>query len=917
MNALSKRGVSLLVIGGAFFLTVPFPAQAITLDKSVYNFDDRIYTTSENDARLGIFDLSTGELIYGRGNWGVGEDLTWGGGPGNYAAVETLTPCESPDYLSYAECKALDDFINEATFTILPPGSGGGGGVTPDAQESPGSGVVSYAPEMIILSPQAGAVFSREGIVGYSATDKNNRGSAEERATLGIRDNPVALFYSDKIAEWDHSVIPLADKTLIAKNLPAAGTHTWQIQDLLVGVFYRVIGEVIDMTGSYGVDISDLFTVDYTAPQFTVRTNPPVTRGQDVTISVAVSKELVDVPTVFVTQKGGRAVTVSMKGSGTDYEGTYAVVSGEDGAAKISVSGRDLAGNVGTTIVSGSTFAVGINPPPKPSVSSPRPNDVVEKDSLTVTGTTREDTTVVLTVNGAAVYHATSSVSGAFSIQNVRLAKDANRGVNTLSLATVDPDGTMSEEVPIPVKFNKKPVIELVSPADGARLSGTAVLEAKASDENLDPLLFTYEVISVRDFDPAPVATSTNRWVAVAENVPSSRFSWDAAEVEDGNYMFRIGANDGTVAVYTPPKRVTVRNASPFFRFEDGRKTFTATSTVQLYGRALTPESISPRPTIAKAEYSITSGKKWIPVDLGSGVGGVEARFSITLPNLKEGTHTTLWRVTDSRGLSGRASHPVIVDTAPPKAPLVISPKSDFVIGDRDDANLSKKGVQIHIVGRAEPESILTLTMGGAIQTAKAAVTGDFAFRDITVTHHGANEFSLTASDQAKNTGPASKVRFLYDNLPLISFIKPQASRGLRGKATLSWSITDFDKDPLQGITLGYRRGNGVFTPLPIDPAKNSFLWDVGRFPEGRDYQLKLTAGDGIATAEKVVDFSVDETPPTLASFALKKTVIGKSDVLEGPGRALDALSGIEFVEYAIAPEPLPPEHSEKGIGRS
>jgi len=83
------------------------------------------------------------------------------------------------------------------------------------------------------------------------------------------------------------------------------------------------------------------------------------------------------------------------------------VVPGHDGAATITVAGTSTAGNMGSTIVSGGTFAVGVNPPPKVHVTSPLPNSVVGTSSVTLTGTTRFDTTVVIKVNGTDIYKAT------------------------------------------------------------------------------------------------------------------------------------------------------------------------------------------------------------------------------------------------------------------------------------------------------------------------------------------------------------------------------------------------------------------------------------------------------------------------------------------------------------------------------
>jgi large repetitive protein len=748
-------------------------------------------------------------------------------------------------------------------------------------------------PTATILAPKAGDVFSDTVRIDYSTQNT-------------VRTN---LYYSDKIAEWFGELVYSTYKISITEGVMTSGPYAWDTKGLAPGNFYRIIINVFGLNGLMGEAVSDLFSLDFTPPTFIVKADPAVTRGKDVTVSVDASENLKEPPAITVTQAGGVTMPLVMQGQGSHYEGTYVVKKGYDGVAAIAVSGADVAGNVGTTTVSGGTFAVGVNPPPAPSISAPQNNIVVGTSTIAVAGSLpRADTVAVLLVNGVDTYVASSSPSGAFAFANIRLSKSVNHGLNILSIAARDITGLMSEAVPLSVKYNVAPTVAIASPAEKAVVSAATLLTARTADENTDPLSFTYQIILAQSFDAAAVATSSkNEWDTIGDAVPSASFSWDSTDAEDGQYFLRIIADDGFVKVYSAPVPFSIYNTLPFFRFEDGRKTLTNQSSVTIIGRAITPSAFSPRSTVKTVEYSIDNGKKWKSIPPTSGAGTPEARFSVPFTNLTEGTQSILWRVKDSRGFYGRTSHPVIVDTTPPKVPLVNYPANNAFITNADDENASRDGLQISVAGTAEPQSTVTLQTENATTTVKAKVDGSFVFRSVDVQHRGANQVRVTAADAAGNKSAASVANVTYDNPPAVSILSPKPFRGLAGKALVSWSVSDADDDPIRGVALEYRRGQGAFIPLAVDNQSvkhsvlDTFLFDVSRFPEAADYQLRLSAGDGMATGTDIVNFSVDATPPVLSSFTLDASVLGKGATLRGRGTARDALSGIEYVEYAIA----------------
>ncbi len=765
--------------------------------------------------------------------------------------------------------------------------------------------IESFAPEVKVSTPKDGSVFSRQGTITYVATDKNDKGNLIERERLGLLATPVTLYYSDKISDWDHTITPLEDKVLIAKDQPAAGSYTWKIDGLLPGVFYRVVADVVDAIGNIGEDISGIFTVDFESPAFTVTVDPPVKRSKSVTITVASSKDLKEPPLVTVTQKGGAAVAVAMEGTGKDYTGAYAVVPGYDGVASIAVEGSDFVGNAGNTIVSGGTFAVGIDPPPKPTIVGVRDGSVTASNTIRIMGTTRDDTSVVLRVNGVAVGTSTPLGDGTYAFANVRLSLEKNRGVNTISVAAIDHVGSESESATVRVKLNSNPTVSVASPKADVVLGGKFGIDAAAKDENTDPLLFTYQIISEKDFvlhpySPGVATSSTDGWTTLAEFVPSARFSWDSTEVEDGKYLVRIFAYDGIASVVSAPIMFSVRNTGPYFRFEDGRKTITGTTTATVTGRALAPSGITPQPTIQKAEYSMDNGLTWKLVAFTSGSSTPEARFSVRFTGLTEGTHGVLWRVTDSRGTVGRTSHAIVVDRTPPKAPQVTFPKAGAIVSSLEDTNKARDGVQIDITGVSEPGAVITLNIDGAKTEAKVGADGKYVLRNVDAGAHGARAVTLTARDEGGSVSEQTVREYINDNPPRVIILSPKNLRALKGEARVTWRIDDPDNDAITGVTLRFRKGNGAYTALPIDSTKQSYDWSLGALSEGGPYELVLEASDGYVQERGTSQFSIDTVSPRVESFTLAQAKISGKASLKAAGTASDALSGIEYMEYAL-----------------
>lgn len=758
----------------------------------------------------------------------------------------------------------------------------------------PPSGFLSSRPEIAITVPKKGLSFSSSMKIEYQATDKNDLGSNKEKTELGLGLTPASIFYSDKIYEWNHTIIDEFDKVLIAKGLPASGQYIWSIpKELADGSLYRIIIDAVDNLGDIGENISDFFTIDHTAPVFTILADrSEITKTGEVKITAQSSKDLVAPPKLTVTQRGYKAVEVLMSGAGKLFEGIYKIVTGFDGPAVVDIFGEDQSGNVSTGIVSGQRFSVGIEPPPKPIIDFPLQEKVVTKENgIAVRGKVREDTEVILLLNGTTEFKTKPDKEGVFFFEKISLDPQYHNGENIFNIISRDEDGNESQPAIITVKFNFDPEVSFSFPAKDSTLSATSTIKISANDKNNDILLFSYEI------KPA----SGDNWTLVASSTPNKRYVLDTRNFSDGQYALRVTASDGFAEAQATSSVFSIKNFLPVITFASGELMITNNKNIVITGDIIAPENPEGKNKILELEYSTDNGKLWKKVDVGGGAESfLSSAFSVSLSDLKEDEYSILFRAKDSRGFYGRAVKTVIVDFGPPEKPVVSSTKTSLLITDRDDEDSGLAGTQFTVSGTAEPKSEVSVVLADKIFKATAGGDGAFAVHGVTLKQHNKNDFVVFATDKARNKSPETSASVVYNNPPIIKFISPRQDRGLHGVSDIQWKIEDIDNDSIANVSLSFRKGNNPFSVLTKSAADNAFKWDVSGFQEGSGYQLKLEATDSITPTSQTIDIFVDNTPPEIELSPLNQNSFKKAFTLSGQGKASDNLSGVEFIEYSI-----------------
>jgi flagellar hook assembly protein FlgD len=268
------------------------------------------------------------------------------------------------------------------------------------------------------------------------------------------------------------------------------------------------------------------------APIFTISASPSFARQEKVTIDVQASEALKRLPDVAITQDKGAATAVLMENKDTNaYIGTYEVVTGFDGQARIDVSGSDLANNIGAGLA---YFNIDTTAPTFDAVSvMPNP---AKAGGTTITFKTSEDLSAnpVLTVNGNpanyvsktgdyytytyAVTNVDQQGKAVISIVGTDLVGNTGTGEGSFAIDTIDPSFSNISVMPNPAKAGNAAISFTVSEV----LASDPVVKVNGNDAAFDPsssgLNYVY-IYPVTDSDTNGTASINISGVDLAGNI--------------------------------------------------------------------------------------------------------------------------------------------------------------------------------------------------------------------------------------------------------------------------------------------------------------------------------------------------------------------------------------------------------------
>jgi len=468
-----------------------------------------------------------------------------------------------------------------------------------------------YAPEVEIIAPTEGYVFSKKVEISYTASDKNEQ---ENRPEHGLLPDPVSVYYLPK---GQPELIP------IAENLSASSTIVWDTSNLADGE-YKIIIHARGIDGDLGEKTIEKIIIDNTPPVFSVRSVPSFSRGENVSLAIESDEPLISSPKLRIVQSGHEGIDVAVKEgiTGRNFAAIYKVIKGFDGPAKIFIEGKDLAGNTGNAIAGNDSFAIGIKPPPSPDIKMVPQEVDLNNPVVSVSGSGLNAVKATLKVNGRDEYAATNLKKGGFVFEKIKLDANFNKGRNILSVTVQDPAGISSQPSVIETVINKPPAITLTEPRGRlTKLNGLIKVKWSASDFNEDALKFSLELSDNGGRD----------WTFLAKDLKTNEFIWDSGLFPDGsNYILRATVFDGKAKTSVLSNRLGLDNNLPAIILEKSGDFFTRDIQPTIKGVVRSKTDL-----LVKLEVTFDGGEVWkeIPPEDGKWDSAFE-KFGLNLPML-------------------------------------------------------------------------------------------------------------------------------------------------------------------------------------------------------------------------------------------------------------------------------------------
>jgi hypothetical protein len=700
----------------------------------------------------------------------------------------------------------------------------------------------------------------------YSANDP-------DQPPYAIKDSPMSFYYSKDVgATW----------TEIISGQPNTGKYIFDTTKLPDGKDYRLKIEAADTFNTAGAAVSDIFWIDNSPPYFEIfipLASSLIQEKDKINLEITASEELAAPPEVKITQSGGAPQVVTVKGSGKKFSASYDVIRGYPGTAKISVNGKDLAGNTGTDITFGGSFSVGRLGPPAPVIKNISNNEVFSGQQIDVFGFAPSSVKVILSLNG--VKHTTApSADGNFSFSGLTLSQ-ANYGMNIITVTSLDSKNVESMDAVLKVKFNSPPQIFWVTEPQGT-VFGQKTFEWRGQDVNNDKIVYSFYYSQ----------NGGKTWDMLAEESSESGYDFNSNGYFDDDYRLKVAASDGAAKIDLISGFFSVRNGNTMSLINlPANKSFSAASPI-LEGTFRLAES-----PVSSIAFSLDK-KEWLDAEAFDGrFDSLSEKFLMKMPVLVDGKHNLFIRLKDVKNKAITAFYTFITDTMPPRSPQILLPMPGEVIDAEKDKNSVLGGIQLAISGKSDAGVDLELNLNNRKYNTAADDRGNFIFKEVNLIPHGINIYDLKAIDESGNVTSVNGA-FISNNAPVITVLTPKEGEYAGGEKEIKWEAYDKDGDSLYYAVL-YRKAGGEWTSLAENISSNSFKWDVRSLGSG-EYELQIAAGDTLTnTIAEIKRIFIDNVPPqiVLNYFGAVLTNNARPVFM---GRASDNLSGIADVEYAV-----------------
>ena len=488
-----------------------------------------------------------------------------------------------------------------------------------------------------------------------------------------------------------------------------------------------------------------------------------------------------------------------------------------------------------------------------------------DDNTPTLTGTAEAGATVRVYDGSVLLGSVTAGADGRWSFTTPAL----NNGSHTLSVTVTDAAGNVS---PATSGF-------VINVAAGIAPTSSTL---EITDDSSPALRTLPDGASTRDTTPTlsglaganELVTLYNGTTVLGSTLAdaSGQWSFTPAALPDGSYAFRAVATDAagnTASSVT--LTITIDTVLP-----------AAAGDLLLSSDTITPIATNgaTRDTTPVFSGSAEPGSVITVRDgttvLGSAIADSDGRWSFTTPALSEGNHTLTTTVTDAAGNTGPASAPLQL-TVDITAPEAITDLQVFDDAGDSQVELAQNATTDDntpvLSGSGEPGASVSIYDGNVLLgVALVDVNGSWQFTTPALSN-GAHSLTVTSTDAAGNTGPASAPFALNVQADLPPATTPLEATGT-GDNTLQ-PLTDGATTRSDEITL-----SGVSTPgnlitlfdgtteIGSVVADSNGQWSFALrslFQGLHSFYLRTTDAAGNVTQSAPLNITVDSVAPAAA----------------------------------------------------
>ncbi|MFS0724274.1 Ig-like domain-containing protein [Paenibacillus sp. 1P07SE] len=594
-------------------------------------------------------------------------------------------------------------------------------------------------------------------------------------------------------------------------------------------------------TASFTVD-----TIPPGVPTILAPANGTVTSDATPTITLTADADAVKV-TVFLN--GSEAGEATLEAG----EWSYTLSALTDGTYEATATASDLHGNTSESSQPVS-FTVDTESPEAPVITYPASGGYTTAEP-TITGTAEPDSTVLISIDGAAPVSATVNGTGMWSYAPTTALDEGSHTVSAIAR-----DAAGNESIPSTTVNFTVDTIPPAAPVITAPEDGSTVTEKRPVITGMTEIGSTV-MVTVGGASGAASVQQDGSW----SYTPT-------ADLSEGPHTVSVTATDAAGNESTPPATAsfTVDTIPP------------AAPTILAPANGTVTSDATPTVTIS-ADADADSVTVFINGTALGEATQVAGEWSYTPSALTDGPYEVTVVAADAAGNTSEPSQPVsfTVDTEAPEAPVITYP-----------ANGGYTTASPTITGTAEPDSTVLISIDGAAPVnATVNGSGHWSYTPTTALSQGAHSVSAIARDAAGNESvPSTTVNFTVDteapDSPTI--LSPANGSTVTVKRPVITGTTEVGSTVI--VTIGAHSGEA--------DVENDGSWSytpTADLSEG-PHTVSATATDAAgneSAAPAMSTFTVDTIPPVLTLIGEPEVELLLGDSYTDPGAtAEDALDG-------------------------